>query len=221
MINKASRKKSLLVELMETQMNMSVTGNETIEQLKLKALNQAYACSPAHPQDPVGFGTHAAKDIRGGGQPGAILPRVGHHDHEGGIVLSATETSGRVGGHIRGSSTDDGGEERPPQRRKSPTRPSRQDGYQRLRGTPAFIGHHGQFGEPGGDLDQGAECSQGPEGQEDTDRRGRGFFERLGQDELGAVGSMIAESMVVTPESSGEHLLGSEYETAEAGQCNL
>ena len=61
MINKASRKKALLVELMETQMNMSVTGNETIEQLKLKALNQAYACSPAHPQDPVGFGTHAAK----------------------------------------------------------------------------------------------------------------------------------------------------------------
>ena len=34
----------------------------------------------------------------------------------------------------------------------------------------------------------------------------------MGQDEFDAVGSMIAESMVVTPESSGEHLLGSEYE---------
>ena len=153
-----------------------------------------------------------SKDLRGGGQPGAIIPRVGHHDHEGGIMLSATETSGRVGGHARGSSTGDGGEERPPQRRKSPTRASRQDGQQRLRGTPAVIGHHGQFGEPGGDLDQGVECSQGSESQEDTDRRGRGFFERMGQDELDAVGSMIAESMVVTPESSGEHLLGSEYE---------
>eukprot|EP00435_Cladocopium_sp_Y103_P056060 s442_g18.t1 len=61
MINKASRKKSQLVDLMQNQMNMTVNGNETIEQLKVKALNEAYAQAPAHAKDPVGFGAHAAK----------------------------------------------------------------------------------------------------------------------------------------------------------------
>ena len=61
MINKAARKKCTLIDLVENQMKISLSGNETIEQLKLKALNQAYNCSPAHPQDPVGFGVHAAK----------------------------------------------------------------------------------------------------------------------------------------------------------------
>jgi hypothetical protein len=64
MINKAARKKSVLVDLMQSQLGLVVNATDTIEQLKVKAMNQAYACSPAHPEDHVGFGQHSALTYR-------------------------------------------------------------------------------------------------------------------------------------------------------------
>jgi len=64
MINKAARKKSVLVDFMQSQLGLVVNATDTIEQLKVKAMNQAYACSPAHPEDHVGFGQHSALTYR-------------------------------------------------------------------------------------------------------------------------------------------------------------
>ena len=64
MINKAARKKSVLVDFMQSQLGLVVNATDTIEQLKVKAMNQAYACSPAHPEDHVEFGQHSALTYR-------------------------------------------------------------------------------------------------------------------------------------------------------------
>eukprot|EP00435_Cladocopium_sp_Y103_P072645 s5_g40.t3 len=62
-INKAARKKATLISLIQEQLSVNLTGNETIEILKLKAMDAAYRACAAHPQDWdwVGFGQHANK----------------------------------------------------------------------------------------------------------------------------------------------------------------
>ena len=60
-INKAARKKATLVAFIREQLPVNLTGNETIEILKLKALDASYRACAAHPQDWVGFGLHANK----------------------------------------------------------------------------------------------------------------------------------------------------------------
>lgn len=60
-INKAARKKATLMAFIREQLPVNLTGNETIEILKLKALDAAYRTCAAHPQDWVGFGQHANK----------------------------------------------------------------------------------------------------------------------------------------------------------------
>lgn len=60
-INKAARKKVCLVNLIKEQLPVNLTGNETIEVLKVKALDAAYRTCAAHPQDWVGFGLHSNK----------------------------------------------------------------------------------------------------------------------------------------------------------------
>ena len=60
-INKAARKKACLVNLIREQLPANLTGNETIEVLKVKALDAAYRTCAAHPQDWVGFGLHSNK----------------------------------------------------------------------------------------------------------------------------------------------------------------
>ena len=60
-INQAARKKASLVNLIREQLPANLTGNETIEVLKVKALDAAYRTCAAHPQDWVGFGLHANK----------------------------------------------------------------------------------------------------------------------------------------------------------------
>ena len=60
-IPKAAREKATLVSFIKEQLPVNVTGNETIEILKLKAMDAAYRTCAAHPQDWVGFGLHANK----------------------------------------------------------------------------------------------------------------------------------------------------------------
>lgn len=58
-INKCSRRKSDLQQLMKDEMGMFVCPGDTVEQLKIKALNHAYTMTEGHPQDFVGFGSYA------------------------------------------------------------------------------------------------------------------------------------------------------------------
>lgn len=59
-INKASRKKSVLQAYCTQNLAMEISGSETIEVLKVKALNQAYQECPTDARDYVGFGQHSA-----------------------------------------------------------------------------------------------------------------------------------------------------------------
>lgn len=58
-INKASRLKKDMIEL-ATNMGMQLSGNETIEKMKLGCLNLAMRQTEGHPADYVGFGEHSA-----------------------------------------------------------------------------------------------------------------------------------------------------------------
>lgn len=60
-INKASARKATLQEYLTVNMGMTLTGTETIAQLKVKGLNQAYVMAAPHPTDFVGFGKHCDK----------------------------------------------------------------------------------------------------------------------------------------------------------------
>lgn len=60
-INKASARKANLQEYLTVNMGMTLTGTETIAQLKVKGLNQAYVMAAPHPTDFVGFGKHCDK----------------------------------------------------------------------------------------------------------------------------------------------------------------
>jgi len=55
-INQASRKKSVLQELATQELGLSITGNETIEILKLKAMEKALMIAEPHAEDYVAFG---------------------------------------------------------------------------------------------------------------------------------------------------------------------
>ena len=59
-INKASRKKAQLQEYMTVKMRATLTGNETIPVLKVKAMTLAYQLAEVSPQDLLGFGKHAS-----------------------------------------------------------------------------------------------------------------------------------------------------------------
>eukprot|EP00435_Cladocopium_sp_Y103_P014620 s1467_g3.t1 len=54
-VNQASRRKSEVTKLAE-EMGLMLTGNETIEIIRLKVLEKAAMITEGHPQDPVGFG---------------------------------------------------------------------------------------------------------------------------------------------------------------------
>lgn len=60
-INKSARKKVHLQTYLTQQLGMSLTGNETVDQLRTKGMSHAYEITPGHPTDFVGFGTHAGK----------------------------------------------------------------------------------------------------------------------------------------------------------------
>ena len=54
-VNQASRRKSEVLTLAE-EVGLMLTGNETIEVLRLKILDKAAMITQDHPRDPVGFG---------------------------------------------------------------------------------------------------------------------------------------------------------------------
>lgn len=58
-INKAARRKADLLELMANDLKMMVDSTNTIEQLKVRALNHAYLITPGEAQDFVAFGQFA------------------------------------------------------------------------------------------------------------------------------------------------------------------
>lgn len=59
-VNKAAKKKATLIEYVTTKWGLNLTGNETIDQLKTKAMAAAQEELPGHPKDYCGFGVHAA-----------------------------------------------------------------------------------------------------------------------------------------------------------------
>ena len=68
-INKMARRKSDLQGYMTNTLGVRISGQETIEQLKLKALTQAYQVTPGHNQDYLGFGQYSHltyEDVRQG-----------------------------------------------------------------------------------------------------------------------------------------------------------
>lgn len=58
-VNKHAKKKSQLVQHVQQKWNIAVTGNETIDQLKVKAMNAALTQLPGHAKDHCGFGQYA------------------------------------------------------------------------------------------------------------------------------------------------------------------
>ena len=58
-INKMARRKSDLQGYMTNTLGVRISGQETIEQLKLKALTRAYQVTPGHSQDYLGFGQYS------------------------------------------------------------------------------------------------------------------------------------------------------------------
>lgn len=60
-INQAAKKKSTLQQFLVERLGLTLTGNETIPQLRVKAMNQAYLMAPGDAGDKMGFGVHADK----------------------------------------------------------------------------------------------------------------------------------------------------------------
>lgn len=60
-LNKASRVKANLQEFVRSRLGLQVSGNETIEMLRLRGLEAAYRQTTGHPEDMVGFGQYADK----------------------------------------------------------------------------------------------------------------------------------------------------------------
>lgn len=58
-LNKMARKKSLLQEHVRDKWNIPISGNETIDQLKVLGMKAAVKALPGHPTDHVGFGKHS------------------------------------------------------------------------------------------------------------------------------------------------------------------
>ncbi|CAE7937367.1 rps4x [Symbiodinium sp. KB8] len=58
-INQASKKKQTMVSLCEGELQLALTGNETLAQLERRAVEQAHRLARAHAQDYVGFGKHS------------------------------------------------------------------------------------------------------------------------------------------------------------------
>lgn len=58
-LNMALRKKSTAQAFLKDELNLSVTGNETMMELQKKGLNQVYRMTNPCAQDPVGFGEHS------------------------------------------------------------------------------------------------------------------------------------------------------------------
>ncbi|CAE7241426.1 RE1 [Symbiodinium sp. CCMP2592] len=59
-INQARQKKATLIQLCEGDLQLILTGNETVAQLERRAVEQAHKLTPADGRDYVGFGKHAA-----------------------------------------------------------------------------------------------------------------------------------------------------------------
>ena len=59
-LNAAAVRKDSLIGFLKTELNTFVGSNETIAQLKKRGILAAYDRAPASPEDPVGFGMHAA-----------------------------------------------------------------------------------------------------------------------------------------------------------------
>ena len=57
-LNQASKKKSDLQRHVQQELGLTISGNETIDQLKIKGLAKAYELAPPTAED-VGFGEHA------------------------------------------------------------------------------------------------------------------------------------------------------------------
>ena len=58
-LNQASKKKSDLQRHVQQELGLTISGNETIDQLKIKGLAKAYELAPPTAEDYVGFGEHA------------------------------------------------------------------------------------------------------------------------------------------------------------------
>ena len=54
--NKAARRKADLQKFVKEELGVDLTGTETVEILKMKALSRAYNSIPGRAEDPVGFG---------------------------------------------------------------------------------------------------------------------------------------------------------------------
>ena len=63
-INKARSKKAQLVELCTKELELNITGNETIPTLERHALQKAYRISTPMAEDVVGFGRHSALEYQ-------------------------------------------------------------------------------------------------------------------------------------------------------------
>ncbi|CAE7939838.1 unnamed protein product, partial [Symbiodinium necroappetens] len=63
-INKARSKKAQLVELCTKELELNITGNETIPTLERWALQKAYLISTPMAEDVVGFGRHSALEYQ-------------------------------------------------------------------------------------------------------------------------------------------------------------
>ena len=59
-MNRASKKKSDLQLWCQAELGLSMTHNETINQLQKKAMEKIYQKAAPHPTDPVGFGEHCS-----------------------------------------------------------------------------------------------------------------------------------------------------------------
>lgn len=59
-LNKAASKKAHLQAFCQQELGLTITWNETIDQLKRLAMEKIYYVSKPSPQDGVGFGTHAS-----------------------------------------------------------------------------------------------------------------------------------------------------------------
>jgi len=59
-LNEASRRKNSLIKFLNEELQMAITGNETIPVLQQKGLMKIYEITEASGEDPVGFGKHSS-----------------------------------------------------------------------------------------------------------------------------------------------------------------
>ena len=150
-------------------------------------------------------------DVPRSGNGDDLLLGVGHHHHEGGSMLCPPEAAGRLGTLSSGPGYDVGMQVRKLSYQEGIEGPRPQGGREvRLQGTPASGQASGQLSEPSGVADGGSEELAEPEGTQGEERRGRDFFERLGQDEFSSIDGLMATKVDEEIWATTEAALGAE-----------